>query len=386
VNRRAASLRAFGALACVALSAGAAGAAGPPLVIDGAVLDSGKLRAVREAVVHYRTVVDPLPLPTSGALFPEQLATEQRAQAARLALERARKKESEALWDDCVREAAGVMSDAIEIIAETGDLTLLRDLHLQAGVCMSLANEAPGARTHFLAAALLDETPPPSGLHREEAESLLAESRNEILSRPRGKVRIVTDPPGAHVLIDGREVPGTTPLEADVRLGDHFVTIRRFRFEPNTEQRLLQPFGLVRASLDPARHTTLAQQFLDIQEHRAPAPPPEELELARAQWSRADQVLVASSQEPTAKGYKLSLLDTTSGKPIRSVAVSGSANDAAVRRSVCEVLGETCDVSRGVPWYVWPLAGAVLVGGAVTTGVLLENGRDTRFCPPAGCR
>jgi PEGA domain len=350
-------------------------------MIDGGAVEAARLRAVREAVAHYRSVIDPAPLPAQGTASPEQVAVEQRAQAVRLALERARKRESEALWDDCVREAAGVMSDAIEVMAATGDLALLRELHLQTGVCMSLANQAPGARTHFLAAALFDESPPPAGLHREEAEVLQAESRKEVLSRPRGSVRIVTDPPGARVLIDGREMPGTTPLEADIRLGDHFVTIRRFRFEPNTEQRLLQPFGLVRVSLEPARRTTLAEQLAAVQ-----APPRDELELALAQWSRAEQLIVATPQQPASSGYKLSLVETGTGKSVRTTAVSASADGAAVRRSVCEVLGESCEVSRGIPWYVWPLAGAVVVGGVVTTGVILENNRDTRFCPPAGCR
>jgi hypothetical protein len=355
-------------------------------MVDGAGLDPGKLRAVREAAVHYRSVVEPLPLPTQEIASPEQVAIEQRAQAVRLALERARKRESEALWDDCVREAAGVMSDAIEVMAATGDLALLRELHIQAGVCMSLANQAPGARTHFLAAALFDETPAATGLHREEAEALQAESRKEIISRPRGTARIVTDPPGARVFIDGREVQGTTPLEADVRLGDHFVTIRRFRYESNTEQRLLQPFGLVRVSLEPARRTTLAEQLAAVEAGRVPQPPREELELAVAQWSRAEQLLFAVPQQPPSSGYKLSLVEAASGKAVRSAAVGASADSVVVRRSVCEVLGESCEVSRGIPWYVWPLAGAVVVGGIVTTAVILENNRDTRFCPPAGCR
>ena len=85
-------------------------------------------------------------------------------------------------------------------------------------------------------------------------------------------------------------------------------------------------------------------------------------------------------------GYKLSLVETGTGKSVRTAAVSASADGTAVRRSVCEVLGESCEVARGIPWYVWPLAAAVVVGGVVTTTVILDNNRDTRFCPPAGCR
>jgi hypothetical protein len=160
------------------------------------------------------------------------------------------------------------------------------------------------------------------------------------------------------------------------------VTIRRFRYEPNTEQRLLQPFGLVRVSLEPARRATLAKQLSEIGSSRA-APSPSELELAEAAWSRAEQVLVAA---PQGSGYRVSLVDVPSGRPIRAQLVSGSADRGAVQRSVCEVLGENCETSHGIPWYVWPLAGAVVLGGVITTAVILENNRDTRFCPPAGCR
>jgi len=208
-------------LALVLLFSLSAEAAGPTVMVSaGQGTEPARVRAVREIVASRRQVVDFLPLPPPGVVSTELIAIEQRGQAVRLALARARKKESEALWDDCVREVAASMSDAIEVIAATGELALLRDLHLQAGVCMSLADQGPGARLHFLSAALLDEAPPPSGLHREEAERVQVEARHEILARPRGKVRIVTEPPGARVLIDGREVPGATPLEADIRFGD----------------------------------------------------------------------------------------------------------------------------------------------------------------------
>jgi hypothetical protein len=360
-------------------------AAGPAVMVSGHGTELSRVRAVREVVASRRQVVDVLPLPPPGVVSTDLIAIEQRGQAVRLALSRARKKESEALWDDCVREVAGAMSDAIEVIALTGELALLRDLHLQAGVCMSLADQAPGARLHFLSAALLDETPPPSGLHREEAERVQVETRHEILSRPRGKVRILTEPPGARVLIDGREVPGTTPLEADVRLGDHFVTIRRFRFESNTEQRFLQPFGIVRVNLEPARRSTLSTQLFAVRHAQAPAPPADEIFLAEAAWSRAEQV-VSVSRVDQAGPYRLALTETATGKTLRTGSLPRAANDAATRHAVCDLLGETCEASGGVPWYVWPLAGAVIVGGIVTTTVVLENNRDIRFCAQSGCR
>jgi hypothetical protein len=176
-----------------------------------------------------------------------------------------------------------------------------------------------------------------------------------------------------------------TPLDADVRFGDHFVTIRRFRFESNTEQRFLQPFGVVRVNLEPARRSTLGAQLFAVRHGQAPSATAEEIFLAEAAWSRAEQVLSVGASDGGAP-YRLGLTETATGKTLRTGALARSADDATTRRAVCDLLGETCEASSGIPWYVWPLAGAVIVGGIVTTYVVLENNRDTRFCPPSGCR
>jgi hypothetical protein len=92
------------------------------------------------------------------------------------------------------------------------------------------------------------------------------------------------------------------------------------------------------------------------------------------------------SRPDAGSNYRLSLTETPTGKVLRQVNLSRAADDVATRRTVCDLLGETCEASAGIPWYVWPLAGAVVVGGIITTTVVLENNRDTRFCPPSGCR
>jgi hypothetical protein len=374
---------------CPLLLASAAPAfgAGPTvLVATDSAVDAKHFHVIRDLVHRFRSVAEEVPLSSPSAASADEVALEQRAQAVQMALERARKSESEALWDDCVRESARVMSDAIELIGATGELRLLRDLHVEMGVCMSLSDQPVGARLHFLAAALLDERPLPTGLHREEAERVEAEAREEILARPRGKVRILSEPPGAEVLIDGHVVDGVTPIETDVRLGDHFVTFRRFRFEPNTEQRFLQPLGLLRVKLEPAHRSTLNAQLARIERHQAAVASDEELLLAKAVLARAEQLLLVSNGPAPTDSYRLTLLDAPTGQVIRASTLEGSADDAATKRMVCEVLGEECTVSVGAPWYVWPLAGAVLVAGIITTVVIAENGRDTRFCPPSGCR
>jgi hypothetical protein len=371
-------------LVVLALAVRPVWATGPPVFVAASgPVDPKALRAVVDEVGRHRAVLEAALPPSDPAVSPERAAAEERRAAVRLALDRAKKQESLASWDDCVKEAAGAMSDAIDVVAYGGDLQLVRDLHLMAGACMSLAGQVQGARLHFIGAALLDESPPETGVHREEAEEAQRQARVDVLGRPRGKVRIVTDPSGAQAWIDGRVVPGTTPLDAEVRLGEHFVTVRRFRYEPNTEERLLQPSGLVRVVLDPAHRQTLRDQLAAVS--KGERVDPAEIALARAAWSRAEQ-LVEVSSAPGASGYRLKLIDVLTGRPVRSGGLARAADGSAVRSSVCALLDEPCEVSRGIPWYVWPLAGAALVGGVVTTIVVLENSRQTRFCPPSGCR
>jgi hypothetical protein len=359
-------------------------AAGPPVVIDAAgAVDPGVARRVREIVVSRRAVREELALPPAASVSSEKAAAQQRAASIRLALGRAQKLESEAAWDDCVREAAGAMSDAVEVLARIDDLGLLRELHVQIGACMTLNQSLANARPHFLAAALLDEGKIKLGLHREEAERAENDARTEVLARSRGRVRIESVPAGAEVWIDGRKAAGTTPLDVEVRLGDHFVTTRRFRFEPCTELTVLQPSGVVRLPLDPARRETLREQLSAVVAGSVTRPDEAELRLARAVWSRAEQAVIL---EPAGAALRVRLVDAESGQALGETSLQKGDDDATTRKRVCAALGETCEApSRGIPWYVWPLGGAAIVSGAVTAGVVASSNRSLRICPAGGC-
>src|SRR5205814_81479 len=127
--------------------------------------------------------------------------------------------------------------------------------------------------------------------HREEAERAMEQALGEVRARSRGNVRIETEPPGAEVWIDGKRIAGPTPVDVDVRLGDHFVTLRRFRFEPHTDRRLLQPTGRAKITLLPASRATLQDQLAAMARAGATRPPETEVRLARAVWSRAEQIV-----------------------------------------------------------------------------------------------
>lgn len=386
-------------------------ASGPSVVVMAEPSIDGATRRRVERVVASRRALRKLrPLPTAQAVAPAEVANAGRVQAVALALDRARQRASEAAWEECAREAAEALGQAIEVLAHARRLDLLRDLHIQIGVCMTLGQHSANARPHFQTAALLDETPPQPGRYREEAEHAMGQIRDEVLARSRGPVRIVTDPPGAEVWLDGRKAAGVTPLDVSTRLGDHFVTIRRFRFEQLTERRVLQPGSRVRFELEPARRSSLKRQLAAVAAGQRRAAP-HELRWARARWSHAAQLLwlsrtgypsgaaepstgrapgpLAPRQEALATGgtgVRLALVDVATGQTLRTRSVATPADDADWRMAVCGVLGETCEPpDEGIPWYVWPIAGAALVGAAIATGFIIDSARPTRFCPSTGC-
>lgn len=357
-------------------------AAGPPVVLNpepGA--DSSLVQKVREVVGSRRAIRDDLALPPANAVSADEAVMAERAASIRLALDRARRAESEASWDACVREAADALPAALEVLAKVNDLLLLRDLHVQIGACLTLAGGAPSARTHFVSAALLDESEPKVGLHREAAERVQAEARAEVLGRTRGPIRIESVPPGAEIWVDGRRAAGVTPLAVDVRLGDHYITARRFRFEPHTERVVLQPSSTARVVLDPAGRGALRDQLAALSAGSSTAPP-DDLRLARAVWSRAEQVVDVA---PLGLGTcRVQVLDAITGQVIKSAQVSRADDDAAIRRAVCDALGETCEVKPGgIPWYVWPIGGVAVLGAVVSAVVIVNSKRPYTFvaCP-----
>jgi hypothetical protein len=69
---------------------------------------------------------------------------------------------------------------------------------------------------------------------------------------PQGSVTVVSEPPGAEVLVDGVAQPGTTPLTLQLRVGVHRVTLRRDGYETKTRDiEIFEGERTVRAVLRP---------------------------------------------------------------------------------------------------------------------------------------
>jgi hypothetical protein len=376
------AIRHLAVLALVSAPIVDAAAAGPPLSLQSDPgVDPDVARGVAHAVAELRTVRPPLPLPTATMVSTEEAVRQEREQALQGELQRARDLESMADWDGCVRASANATGEAIELAAAANSFTMLRELHLEVAVCSVLAGRPDDARSHFLAAGLLDETPLPTGSRRSEAEEGFASALAEIAERPRGPVRILTEPPGAEIWIDGARVEGTTPLTATVRLGEHYVTARRFRHETRTDRHLLTPGTELSILLEPARRRALGDQLARDESDLAQGA--RERRLALAAWSRAEQVLWVSAL-PLGQ-TSLVLYDAETGARVRAATLGIDPDDEDVRQAVCRALGESCEPDGGIPWFVWPIAVTAAVGVAVVIGVAVESDRDAQFCAPSGC-
>jgi len=365
----------------------AVAAAGPPVVVfRDAGLDANTSRRILATLGERRSVLPIRALPVPTAESPEVLANQQRIDAIGRALERAQAHAARAEWTGCAKEAGDRLADATTLLADTGEFELLYKLYTQIGTCLSLPDPA-SAKPYFLNATLLDESPPLHGMVREEAERLWQEQRLEVLSRHKGLVRIKSTPPGAQVWIDGRAIEGVTPVDVPVRLGRHFVTLRRFRHEPQSEVATFQPGSEMEFVMAAARRTTLREQLRGIREG-ARAISRHELRLARATWSTASELVTLSKPPGPSTSVRVTLFDASTGKAIRTRLVAASSNDSALRATACAVLGEQCEepgLSLGQKIAIGALASAAVASVAIAIGFAVTDAQDTQLCPPSGC-
>lgn len=373
------SLAALGLLGFSAL----AHAEETPLAVDSPGITPSQALEVRSEAKRMRPVVTSI-RPKSVGQSPAEVARSELSRALFDNLARAKERAAEADFAGCVEHAGRALGGADKIVGELGAFDLLRDLHVEIGVCLALDGRKESALVHFTSATLLDEAAPKSGLYRSEAEAVREQARQAVLTRSEGVVRIQTDPPGAKVSIDGRELSGVTPLDVHVRLGDHFVTFRRFRFEPVTELRFLQPTATLEVALEPARRSTLGDQLLSLAESKE-AVSRLERALAEASYSRAEQLLWVEPLLPSRDGLRLSLYDADTGATLRQKTVADAGDDKLLHAAMCGVLGESCEEAGGIPWYVWPITGAGVAGGVLSIVLLANASRDVQLCPASGC-
>lgn len=363
-------------------------AAGPPVVVfQDPGVDRSTAARVRNVIRAKRSVVDLRPLPAAQASSAQSVQLKLDVDRIKRALSAAAAFEANAKWRSCYKTVAEVMSTATDILTRTGEISLLRQLYVKQGVCLTL-NDPASAKPFFLKATMIDESPPKAGMVRVEAEQLWSGQRDDVQSRLRGPVQIVTDPPGAHVWLDGTKLDGVTPLTVTARLGQHFVTLRRFRYEPVTVSVPLQPGMTQPFVLTGAETQTLREQLRPAAEGTI-AIEPVELRLAQTVWSGAPELILLGKRPGPTTSVEVSLIDAKNGGTIRSGNVAGDADDATVLSAVCDVLGENCAPPGGLSTLetlaIAALSVVAAAGVSTAVGFAIDDARGFRFCPSGGC-
>jgi hypothetical protein len=138
-------------------------------------------------------------------------------------------------------------------------------------------------------------------------------------------------------------------------------------------------------TLENARRDTLRQQLGEVRAGKRKVPDVE-LELASALWAGAEQLLLLRKPPGPSTAIRVSLVDATDGRTVRTQTVPTSADDEELRTDVCAVLGEKCPAEGGVnPHLIWPFAVVAAIGTAIAIGFILDSQRATVFCPMDGC-
>lgn len=135
---------------------------------------------------------------------------------------------------DALHQAESLLG-GVRPSAET--VALLAELNLLRGLVRIAGQEADRAVEAF--ALVYRLTPERRGLdpgvHRPQVVTLYGRAVDAVEQAPRGRLRVVTEPPGTVVWIDGRPA-GEAPLEVELGAGEHYVVATLPGHAPRTER------------------------------------------------------------------------------------------------------------------------------------------------------
>ena len=114
--------------------------------------------------------------------------------------------------------------------AEVGHYRLLSELALQLGLNHLALKDEQAARRAVVTASLHGYAGPAPGALPPEAEAFIASTRKGMEGQTRGGISIKTQPPGAVVSVDGKEM-GLSPVTVQAAAGLHHLRISRVGFE-----------------------------------------------------------------------------------------------------------------------------------------------------------
>lgn len=133
-------------------------------------------------------------------------------------------------FDEAVSSLRKAQADLGQHAATAEHFKLLSELALQLGLNHLALKDEPAARRAIVTASLHGYPGPAPGALPPEVEAFIAGTRKGMEGQTRGGISIKTQPPGARVRVDGRDV-GLSPVTVEAPAGLHHLRVARVGFE-----------------------------------------------------------------------------------------------------------------------------------------------------------
>lgn len=206
---------------------------------------------------------------TAGQVDPGKRAQEA-AREVRATLARARELYRKLAFDQAVSALRKARKSLGIHATSPAHYALLSELALQLGLNHLALKDEPAARRAIITASLHGYKGPAPGALPPEAESFIAAVRRGMAGQTPGSISIDTRPPGARVLINGKQA-GVSPVTVQVPAGMHHLRVVCPGFQSSTFFQQVAAGKVERAEffLQAAGAALAARQLLQIHGHGA---------------------------------------------------------------------------------------------------------------------
>lgn len=217
--------------------------------------------------------------------------------------------------DFAASRLASARTEAEELVALPGGAAIYADASLRLGAVLAYLGRTAEAQT-ILGLALALDPARPITLAEFSPDVVAAVDAARAVTRPTRSVRIASEPAGAAISIDGKEL-GRAPLHADLAIGQHVVVARAAQHESRALAFAVDAATnevAVELAPDPAWMRLAEGVTIGMDDHRA-----QELVDAAVRYADLDDVaLVADVQ---LRGGPTLLVQRCAGLPARCSAV-----------------------------------------------------------------
>ncbi len=290
----------------VAVSAHGGDRSAAARAMAGAVGEGRPPRIVEDAIREARAQI------AAGAV---PVATLERFRRTREQIEEAWRAFLRVRVDFAASRLASARTEAEELVALPGGAAIYADASLRLGAVLAYLGRTAEAQA-ILALALALDPARPITLAEFSPDVVAAVDAARAVTRPTRSVRIASEPAGAAISVDGKEL-GRAPLHADLAVGQHVVVARAAQHESRALAFAVDAATdevAVELAPDPAWLRLAEGATIGMDDHRA-----QELVDAAVRYADLDDIaLVADVQ---LRGGPTLLVQRCAGLPARCSAV-----------------------------------------------------------------